>query len=377
MADELIVGMMSGTSVDGIDTALVSFEAADDLRVISTEFTEFEPSLKTRINDIALAPNLVSIEQHEDMDRELAVLYARAALSLIKKAGLKPSQIRAIANHGQTVHHQPSANPPISIQLGSPQHIADLGGIPTVGYFRQADLAAGGQGAPLMPAFHKTVFAHYGAETVILNIGGIANITRLGETILGFDTGPGNTLLDQWVWRCKQEVYDQDGEWAASGKRITPALKKLLRDPYFQLAAPKSTGTDYFNLEWLEGILGPLEKFVAEDLQATLMALTVETIARDIEHYSQQQLISNVYAYGGGTNNKALMRRLRHRLPNVHLGKTDDLGIDADWLEAVGFAWLGYCQLHGIPSNLPSVTGAKKQVVLGERYVPRGARAKV
>lgn len=371
MPDELIIGMMSGTSVDGIDAALVSFDSVHELRVIGTGLTRFDAGLKTRINAIALAPNLVSKEQHDEMDQELATVYARAALSLMQDTGYKPAQIRAIANHGQTVQHQPTANPPISVQLGNPQRIADLSGIPTIGYFRQADLAEGGQGAPLMPAFHQAMFDYAGTETAILNLGGIANLTRLGDTVSGFDTGPGNTLMDQWIYRNKQQECDQGGAWARSGKVIGSALQQLMDDPYFAMAAPKSTGTDYFNLTWLENTLGPLEDFVAQDLQATLLALTVESVAREVERLTAEERFERLYICGGGAHNKRLMAKFTKRLPNLRLRKTDHLGIDADWVEAIGFAWLGYCRLHQIPSNLPSVTGAARQVVLGELYKPR------
>lgn len=354
---------MSGTSVDGIDAAIVEFSSANQLRVIETEFTPFDATVRARINNLAQQNSAVRHRSDTPLHTELASSYASASQAVLAKAGLHSSEISGIANHGQTVRHEPNAQPPFSIQLGDPQLIADLTGIITYAQFRQADLAAGGQGAPLMPAFHQAVF---GAQSgvAILNIGGIANITQLGDTTLGFDTGPGNTLLDQWINATKGERYDRDGVWSRQGSTNQALLARCLADPYFSAPAPKSTGPDYFNLGWL----GDVSKLPPADVQATLLELTVVTIANAVSTLSAP--IERIYVCGGGAQNSALMTDLSRALPKQKLLNTDQLGVPSDWVEAVGFAWLGYCCKHKINSNLPSVTGATKACVLGERYEP-------
>ena len=373
MADELIIGMMSGTSVDGIDAALVSFQSASSLSVEATDFTRFPVEIKKRIDAVALGTGELAIDECNALDQELAGLYARAAVNLLDLAGRKREDITAIANHGQTVRHQPNATPPFSLQLGDPQRIADLSGITTISRFRQADLEAGGQGAPLMPAFHDAVFSRPNHRTAILNLGGIANITLLDRPVTGYDTGPGNTLMDQWIWQSRREAYDRDGEWAATGSANLDVLESLLADPYFEQPAPKSTGTDYFNLAWLQSHLQQFDDLDPFDLQATLLALTVESVALELESVGGARPLDSLYVCGGGANNALMMTRLQERLPSIEVSRTDALGVGADWVEAAGFAWLGHCYLHDIPGNMPSVTGASKSVLLGEKFTPRSA----
>jgi len=334
MASKLIVGMMSGTSADGIDAALVRFDSESELEVIETGFTPFDAELRDHINQVAHSNELQHCEDSE-LHEGLARLYADAALNVLAKAGLKTSDINAIANHGQTVRHEPNADPAFSLQLGNPQSIANLTKQLTIGNFRQADLAVGGQGAPLMPAFHAALFGD--ERRYLLNIGGVANITQLGDTVIGFDTGPGNTLLDQWIYRNQGLAYDANGDWAASGQVIPELLSRLLTDPYFSLAFPKSTGPDYFNLGWL----GDVSAHRAEDVQATLMALTVQSIVGEIRQLGN--VPGEVFVCGGGAHNARMMHELANALPKYHIKQTDELGIPADWVEAVGFAWLGYC----------------------------------
>ncbi len=361
MSEKLIIGMMSGTSADGIDAALVRFSSDSDLEVLETDFSPFSNELRDEINKTTRSQTLIRCED-SPLHRSLAYDYAKASNKLIEKAGLSNKDINAIANHGQTVRHEPNQTPPMSLQLGDAQAIADLTGILTTANFRQADLAAGGQGAPLMPAFHAKVFG--GEHRYMLNIGGIANLTQLSDTVIGFDTGPGNTLLDQWIYKQQGATYDQDGHWAASGNVIPELLERLMTDPYFSLAYPKSTGPDYFNLSWL----GNVEAHSAADVQATLMELSIQSIAGEMKQLGN--VAGEIYVCGGGAHNSFMMNRLAEALPSHKIKKTDELGIPADWVEAVGFAWLGYCRLKGLHSNLPSVTGADSSVVLGDVFLP-------
>lgn len=365
--EELFIGLMSGTSVDAIDAALVGFESSTKLRVIETRLTPFPEALRAEIKQTALNNSHLLKNEDSALHLALAEVYADAALNLIKAAGIDRSSITAIANHGQTVRHEPNAKPPFSLQLGDGQRIANITGIKTITQFRQADLAADGQGAPLMPAFHKAVFE--GSEsTFVLNLGGIANITQLGKTVVGFDTGPGNCLLDQWIAKQQNKNYDENGMWAASGQVDTALLEQLMQESYLHHPHPKSTGTDYFNLDWLAKRIANIEKYTPQDIQATLLAFTVESIALAFKQLNAQS--GEIYVCGGGAANATLMQALETRFSSFTVSKTDHVGIPSDWLEAVGFAWLGYCYAHNIPGNLPSVTGASRAVILGQSYVP-------
>ena len=378
MSNELIIGLMSGTSVDGIDAALVEFESFNSLSVLETEFTQFDSELRASINHLALNNLSLRKESDSELHSQLANHYAKACLSIIKKAGVSASAISAIANHGQTVRHEPNATPPFSIQLGDGQAIADQTNIKTLSQFRQADMAVGGQGAPLMPAFHQAIFGNEKFDqqenSYVLNLGGIANISHLGETVIGFDTGPANTLLDQWIQRHLNQSFDENGRWAATGEIIKEVLDALLSDPYFSADYPKSTGPDYFNLDWLSARVESLNEYAPADIQASLLALTATTVSLGVKQINLKladNTENKIYVCGGGAKNPILMRALSDELPNYNIRITDELGIPSNWVESVGFAWLGYCRLHDIPSNLPSVTGAKKSVVLGEIYHPR------
>ncbi|MDB4512042.1 anhydro-N-acetylmuramic acid kinase [Arenicella sp.] len=368
MTKELIVGLMSGTSVDGIDAVIVEFESSSRLTVVATEFSPFPDILRDEINQTAFDNRHLTRNSDSPLNQELAKYYAQASLSIIEKARLVKNNIAAIANHGQTVKHEPNAVPPVSLQLGCGQLIANLTGLQTITQFRQADLGKGGQGAPLMPAFHKAIFAQ-AEDTYILNLGGIANITGLCNSVVGFDTGPSNTLLDQWIEKHQGHRFDNNGEWADSGKVQEKILAVLMQDHYLHLPYPKSTGTDHYNLAWLNNTIEDLDCYSPEDVQATLLAFTVESI-----QLALQQLRANkgeIFVCGGGSHNSILMESLQTALAEFKMKKTDTLGIPADWVEAIGFAWLGYCHRHRIPSNLPSVTGATEAVVLGEKFNPQ------
>lgn len=365
--EQFYIGLMSGTSVDGIDAALVFFESSSDLKVLETQFTPYPGGLRSQINDSAL--NNSSLYKNEDssLHSTLAAHYAKASNELIAKAGIDKSSVLAIANHGQTVRHEPNARKPFSLQLGDGQIIADKTGIQTITQFRQADIEAGGQGAPLMPAFHNAVFKQ-ASTSFVLNLGGIANLTQLSEQVIGFDTGPGNCLLDQWIEKHQAKRMDQHGHWAQSGTIIQEVLQTLLRDAYIALSYPKSTGTDYFNLDWLETKLPALESYSPKDIQATLLEFTVQSVCTAVRQLNANS--GTLYVCGGGAHNKHLMSSLERALVNFSVQKTDSLGVPSDWVEAVGFAWLGYCFINKIPSNLPSVTGARSSVILGQRFTP-------
>ncbi|GHA07453.1 anhydro-N-acetylmuramic acid kinase [Arenicella chitinivorans] len=363
----LIVGMMSGTSMDGIDAALVEFTSTSQLRVLQSSYTAYPPALRNELNYLALHNEQIFVPSDSHLHAELAEHYAAAATSLIDTSGIKQQDISAIANHGQTVRHEPNRSPAFSIQLGDGKHIAMLTGIPTICQFRQADLAAGGQGAPLMPAFHRHVFgmteSHY-----VLNLGGIGNVTRLSDPVLGFDTGPANCLMDQWTELHTAQRYDLDGAWAKTGRVNQALLSALLSDPYFTAPYPKSTGTDYFNLNWVRARYPKIDLVDPADVQATLLELTVDSVSRSLQQLHAQS--GKIFVCGGGANNAQLMARLQSALTAYEVTTTDALNVPADWVEAVGFAWLGYCFLTNTNSNMPSVTGARKQVVLGQQYTP-------
>jgi len=358
--------MMSGTSVDGVDAALVEFKSANELSVVETEFSPFSKRLKQRINRLAQSNADLVTENIQALDSDLAEAYIAAIISLLKKSGYRARDVSAIANHGQTIRHRPDAKPPISLQLGDAQKLANRTGITTISQFRQADLELGGQGAPLMPAFHAAQFTDMDTIRYVLNIGGIANITRLSNPVIGFDTGPGNTLMDQWVKSSLGRPYDNNGDWAKSGSIIADVLDVLLQEPYFTREFPKSTGPDFLNLNWLQQMAGDLTAYPPQDIQATLLALSVETIGIAFEQI--HAVHGEIYICGGGAHNLALIASLKNRLPGFAIKQTGALGVPADWVESVGFAWLGYCNLHNIPSNLPSVTGASEQTVLGQQY---------
>ena len=367
MTEKLVIGMMSGTSADGIDAVLARFNSPHEVEILTTHYEDYPLAVRNQVNEITHTQEIVSCRD-TPLNDQLASLYANACLELITQSGVDKKEISALANHGQTVRHEPNANPPYSLQLGNPQLIANQTGLLTVANFRQADLAAGGQGAPLMPAFHSAVFndnKQGKSGRFLLNIGGIANITHLGDTVIGFDTGPGNTLLDQWIYKHKQLTYDKSGAWAASGQVNKELLGRLVLDPYFSKPFPKSTGPDYFNLSWLNS---HLNSETAEDVQATLLELTVISVANELKQVGD--LGGDIFVCGGGAHNKLLMKRLQESLPSYQVLTTDSLGIPADWVEATGFAWLGYCRLLERNSNLPSVTGATDAVSLGEVFFP-------
>ncbi len=364
----LYIGLMSGTSMDAADAALVDFSFTPP-KLIATQHNQLDAELRAALLALCV-PGPNEIERMAELDARLGELFAETALALLKKSGVSATTIQAIGSHGQTVRHQPTGPYPFSLQIGNPALIAQRTGITTIADFRRADIAAGGQGAPLVPAFHNAVFRSPEHDRVIVNIGGIANITVLPkhakQPAIGFDTGPGNVLLDAWAERHLGKRMDEDGRFAASGKVHEALLNTLLHDDYFSLAPPKSTGREHFNSAWLDVALQQDADISAQDVQATLCELTTASIANAIQKYAP--VTTEVLICGGGAHNVHLMQRLRARLKPCSVESTEKYDISPDWVEAMAFAWLAKQTLEGKPGNLPSVTGAKHAVVLGGIY---------
>ncbi len=362
----LYIGIMSGTSLDGIDLVLAQFENGAVTLLDEAVFT-FPESLKPSLLLLSQG-QAISLESLGTIDHLLGLAYADTVNQFLNEKGLVKEQITAIGCHGQTVFHKPTGPHRFSMQLGDANLIAALTGITTVADFRRKDMAFGGQGAPLVPAFHQFVFSDPTLVRVVLNIGGIANITVLEpeKSVIGFDTGPGNMLMDAWILRHLGVSYDKNGEWAQTGKVHEALLVDLLSEPYFDQTHPKSTGRELFHLGWLDNKLSQFTGLTPEDVQATLLKLTVDTIAKEVRHFSAGELL----VCGGGAQNKALMSQLAFALPRWHVMKTDEKGLPADGLEALAFAWLAKQCLEGKNANLPSVTGASRACRLGAIYYP-------
>ncbi len=359
---DLYVGLMSGTSLDGVDAVLADFGTLPP-RLIATHYLPYPRELPERLLDLQ-KKGFDELHHAALIGNEIAHLYHQAVEAVLEKAGVLAESIHAVGCHGQTIRHNPHDG--YTLQLGNPALLAELSGISIVVDFRNRDMAAGGQGAPLVPAFHDVVFRSPEVHRIILNVGGIANVTNLnpGSITKGFDTGPGNILLDAWVQRHTGRVFDEDGKWASSGHVIPRLLDALLAHPFLDLAPPKSCGREQFNIDWLESNLVGGEP--AEDVQATLLELSARSIASAIERWCGKP--EELAVCGGGAHNEMLLRRLSALLPRTRIQTSDILGIEADWVEALAFAWLARQTLHGLPGNLPSVTGAKGARILGAIY---------
>lgn len=360
--NHLYVGLMSGTSLDGIDAVLI--RTFPEIELLENFFQPFPKALHTSLIELCI-PGGNEIEKLGVADRELGELYAEATLSLLKKANVNADAVSAIGCHGQTIRHRPGERG-FSLQIGSADILSARTNIPVVNNFRNHDMALGGQGAPLVPAFHAAVFGSESVRRAIVNIGGMANISVVSgkDVLLGFDTGPGNILMDGWHQKYRGTQFDHNGEWAASGTPIASLLDSFLRDEYFHLPAPKSTGREHFNDDWLAFHLAGDEN--PEDIQATLLELTAQSIASEIK----KQNVDQCFICGGGAHNSTLMMRLQFYLGDTKVSSTIELGIHPDWVEACAFAWLAYARLHGIPGNAPVVTGASRATVLGALYLP-------
>jgi anhydro-N-acetylmuramic acid kinase len=362
------VGLMSGTSMDGIDAALVSFGDAN-VDIHATHSEPYPKDLQDALLTAIREPLDVVLDPSGELDRKVGECFRDAALAVIDKSGMARQEIVAIGSHGQTLRHQPNAIEPFSLQIGNAKIIATGTSTATVANFREADIAAGGQGAPLVPPFHQWLFDSEDSNRVVVNIGGIANITVLragGLGVLGFDTGPGNGLMDAWISRHLGKSFDHAGEWAASGTVIGSLLDEFCGDPYFKLHAPKSTGFEYFNPNWLQRF--DVDRFDPADVQATLCEFSAATIAMAINECLQNT--REVFVCGGGVHNTELMHRLSQRLSGAAVRSTLTAGLDPDWVEAAAFAWLAMRTMTGQTGNLPSVTGATHKVVLGDIHSP-------
>lgn len=364
------LGLMSGTSVDGIDAVLVDFAAATP-KLITARAYGWDAALHDAITNVLSTPEQTTLQTLGTLDAQLGEAFARAALNLIDSSGIDAKQVAAIGSHGQTLFHAPDANIPFSTQAGDPNRIAELTGITTVADFRRRDIAAGGQGAPLVPAFHQSLFQQAGTSRAILNIGGIANITLLpadpGDVVTGFDTGPGNTLLDAWISAATHETFDTNGDWARSGSNQPGLLEELLEHAYFTKPPPKSTGRELFNLSWLKQQTSTgLQDLPPENVQATLVELTARSICDSLS--TSIPHLDELYVCGGGAHNRFLMERLNKLLPDTRVATTELLGLAPDWVEATAFAWLAKQTMEGYAGNLPPVTGARHPAILGGIY---------
>ncbi len=317
--------------------------------------------------------NSVTLQELGQLDLLCGRQFAEATVKLLAGAGIDARTVGAIGSHGQTVFHHPHAPAPFSMQIGDPNTIAEQTGITVVADFRRRDMAAGGQGAPLVPAFHQAMFHNPGHNRVILNIGGIANITVLpadGSVSAGFDTGPGNCLMDRWTQGHTGQAYDHNGDWARRGKPYPPLLEQLLSDNYFAQPPPKSTGTEYFSRSWLEQHLENHPQLAPQDVQATLLQLTCHTIRDAVRHWAADT--QEILVCGGGVHNEALMLTLSEQMEDIRVMSTGDgTGIDPDWIEAMAFAWLAKESLHHRCGNIPAATGAAHRVILGGIYPSR------
>jgi len=370
-AEGLYLGLMSGTSADGIDAALVAFAADGACRLLAGRTFPWDAATRAQLLALGQGGHVDSLDEIGTLDVAIGEAFAQAALRLLADAGVERGAVRAIGSHGQTIRHRPhgaahDGRHPFTWQLGDAHVIAERTGIATVADFRRRDVAAGGHGAPLVPAFHAALLHDAGEDRAVLNLGGIANFTLLpahGE-VRGFDTGPANALLDAWCLRHLGHPFDEDGAFAARGAVDAGLLARLREDPWFDRPPPKSTGREHFHLGWLEARLRGGER--PEDVQATLLELTATTVAEALRR--TQPATRRVIACGGGVRNRQLMARLAARLDGIALEDSARYGLDGDFVEAMAFAWLARQCLLGRAGNVPSVTGAAGPRVLGVVY---------
>ena len=357
---QYFIGLMSGTSMDGIDAALVAI-SSQHCKLIDTFDYQLPNTLRQQVADLCV-PGDNEIDRLGQADNLLGEHFAAAAQQLMNSNDVV---VTAIGSHGQTIRHRPELQQAFTLQIGDANIIAERCNVTTIADFRRRDMAAGGQGAPLTPAFHQFAFASASHNRAIINIGGMANITPLikGKATQGFDSGPGNVLMDGWVQQKLGQTFDRDGAWAASGKVDKALLERLLCHPYLAIAAPKSTGREAFNSDWLSTQLNCED---AADVQATLLEFTAQTIATEITQLDQA--IEEIYICGGGAYNQMLMTRLKNLLSPRKVASTGELGIAPEWVEAAAFAWLGQQTLNNLNGNIPAATGANRACVLGAIY---------
>ncbi len=371
MTDELIIGMLSGTSRDGVDAVLVNFNR-DSMDILHALCAPYPPALRQTLDQLLAtgAPPAPGVAQV--LDENLAYFFARVAQNLVREAGLEMRDIRAIGSHGQNVWHQPRGEHPVTIQLGRGDLIARNTATTVVNNFRDADVQAGGYGAPLAPLLHRVLFHSDTENRVIANLGGIANLTLLPAAggVSGFDCGPGNCLLDGWIKRHLQKDYDDHGRWAAQGEADNALLERMLADPFFSQLPPKSTGLEHFSMAWLDRMLGQTPR-AAINVQATLAELSVAGITRSLV---QAGLPDRLLVCGGGIHNDHLMHRLAAALPGVAVGSTAGHGADPDWAEGMLFAWLARERLYQRMQDTTPITGARHAVLLGQIHEPPASR---
>jgi anhydro-N-acetylmuramic acid kinase len=365
----LFLGMISGTSADGIDVALVRFgdSDAEAPQLLRARTFPLPAALRDTVLRVSQADALVHLDEFGELDTRLGQAFAAAALELLEEAGVDAAHVRAVGSHGQTLRHRPQGNAPFTLQVGDANCIAEATGIDTVADFRRRDVAAGGQGAPLVPAFHAATLRDAIEDRAVLNIGGIANLTLLPVhgTVRGFDTGPGNGLMDAWCLRHRGQPFDRAGAFAATGRADDLLLARLLAEPWLSLPPPKSTGRDLFHLGWLEARIGAAALTPA-DVQATLARFTARTIAEALR--AELPTCARVLVCGGGVHNPVLLRELSAMLPGVTVESTAEKGLDPDFVEAMAFAWLAREFMARRAGNLAGVTGARGARVLGVLY---------
>lgn len=366
----LYLGLMSGTSIDGIDAVIAEFPAGGLIKLHATRHHEYPPTLRSRLIELSLGQPSVSMHDFCALDAQIGLSFADAALAVIADSGIPASSITAIGSHGQTLFHDGPGG--LTLQLGDPNRIAAATRITTVADFRRIDLALGGQGAPLVPAFHHAMFTDLDETRCVLNLGGIANITilpraNLGD-VIGFDTGPANGLMDEWMQANSGLAFDAGGAFAGSGKANEELVAALLADPYFSKPAPKSTGRDHFHLDWVRSRYPRLGDLRTEDVQASLCALTARSIAAAINRVAAD--VARLIVCGGGVRNEVLLRLLSEALPGIAIESSGQHGLEPEWIEASAFAWLAKRRLEGMPGNLPAVTGASAYSPLGCVVLP-------
>ena len=360
----MFIGMISGTSRDGVDTVLVRFEHKLP-KILYSMCAPYPPELASALDRMICTGERPAGDPLDLLDRQLARFFANTALRVLERARIEKRAVTAIGSHGQTVWHHPAGAEPESIQLGNPKRIAGHTGIVTVGDFRRADIKAGGQGAPLAPLLHHALFKPASGTRIVLNLGGIANISILNSngSVSGFDTGPANCLLDGWIREQRGELYDKEGAWSAGGAINKQLLLNLLMDPWFKLPPPKSTGVEHFNLQWLkkQELVNSIDP---RDVQATLAQLTASSVASAIARSNP----ADILVCGGGAHNTDLLCRIQDLLPGIPVLSTAEHGLDPDWVEAVLFAWLARERLAGKAQDTRKITGARQRVLLGQIY---------
>jgi anhydro-N-acetylmuramic acid kinase len=374
----MFVGVMTGTSVDGLDIAAIEIDFDEKIEFIASETIAYPPDLRENLLTLSQA-EAANISSYGELDAALGEFIGNSVNSFLRKFGINPKEVQAIGSHGQTIRHQPpntrgNGEQSFTLQIGDPNRIAYITKIITIADFRRMDMAAGGQGAPLVPLFHQNILKKQSSDTALVNIGGIANITYVEERLLGYDIGPGNCLVDAWCQRKLNKPYDDKGHWARTGKLNGQLLKRLLYEPYFYVEPPKSSGKELFNLDWLKKNANEyqLETLNSQDVQRTLLELTAVTISKSVKNTPN---VSNVIVCGGGRKNEFLMERIGSLL-NLEgkvgyvLDASEHWGLDGDSLEASAFAWLAFRRLNNLVGAVPSVTGAKKPSVLGAVYIP-------